>query len=76
MHKHPEILEWRELTRGFYNLPSFGRLSNAGKTEVRDTLSHSVVLQLIYQYLKEEQLYDTLKLLEDETGEKCNMSTR
>ena len=71
MQKNPDILEYRERLRGVLHLPSYGRSYLHGKTEVKETLSNEAVTQLIYQFLKEEQLTETLKVLEDESGVKC-----
>lgn len=72
MQKHPEFLELRERTRNILGTPSFGRaVYNVGKTEAKETLSHNVVLGLMYQFLKEERLLQTIKVLEDESGVKC-----
>jgi hypothetical protein len=68
MQKHPDILEMRERTRHLYGFPSFGRDLNAKKTEIKDTMSHSVVLQLIAQFFKEENMTESLKVLEEEAG--------
>jgi hypothetical protein len=70
MHKHPDILEFREKLRNVLELSSFGRLYVNSKTEVKETLSNESMMQLIYQFLEEEQLGETIKILEQETGVK------
>jgi len=46
LRQHPEVLELRERLRGVSGQPSFGRLINAARTEVKETLSHHNMLQV------------------------------
>lgn len=46
LRKHPEVLEVRERLRGVTGQVSFGRLINAARTEVKETLSHHNMLQV------------------------------
>lgn len=72
MRKHPDVLELRERFRPLLQMDTFGRLVNASKTEVKETLSSNVVLSLISQFLKEEHLEETLMKLEEESNSRCS----
>jgi hypothetical protein len=66
MRKHPEVLEFRERFRPLGKISSFGRSLNCGKTEVKETLSHQTILQLIMQFLEEEGMEETKQILQVE----------
>ncbi|PRP79264.1 Ras guanine nucleotide exchange factor [Planoprotostelium fungivorum] len=67
MRDHPDVLELKERIRPLYLEPSFGIRRNASKTEVRDVLSKTVVLQMIGQFLKEEGYTNTFDVLQKHT---------
>lgn len=71
LQKHPKLLALRERAASLRS-ESFGRLANgASTTEVQNTLSPHVVLQLVLQYLKEENYLATARELEREAAIAC-----
>lgn len=71
MRRHPEVLEMYERLRPLHRATSFGRLYNAGTTEVKETLSRNTVYQLIMQHLQFEGMRMSRAQIEDETKIKC-----
>eukprot|EP00002_Diphylleia_rotans_P008724 TRINITY_DN1872_c0_g1_i1.p1 TRINITY_DN1872_c0_g1~~TRINITY_DN1872_c0_g1_i1.p1 ORF type:complete len:728 (-),score=130.63 TRINITY_DN1872_c0_g1_i1:227-2410(-) len=67
MRRHPEVLEMYERLRPLHRATSFGRLYNAGTTEVKETLSRNTVYQLIMQHLQFEGMRMSRAQIEDET---------
>jgi len=74
MRKHPEVLEFKERLRPLGKSPSYGRVFNSGKTEVKEVLSHQMLTQLILQFLDEEGLKETKRALEEESKIPSNNS--
>jgi hypothetical protein len=46
LQRYHDVLELRERLRGVSGQPSYGRLMNAARTEVKETLSHQNMLQV------------------------------
>lgn len=51
LKKHPEILQYRELTRALTGVPSYARSRQVGFTEDPAHLNHQIVLNLVMEYL-------------------------
>jgi hypothetical protein len=64
MREHPEILELRERLRPLSRAETFGRIYNAGKTEVKHSLSRDTIMQLILQHLWCEGHKEAVRFLE------------
>ncbi len=68
MREHPEILELRERLRPLSRAETFGRIYNAGKTEVKHSLSRDTIMQLILQHLWCEGHKEAVRFLEKVPG--------
>eukprot|EP00164_Ancoracysta_twista_P010056 GFYU01015047.1.p1 GENE.GFYU01015047.1~~GFYU01015047.1.p1 ORF type:complete len:854 (-),score=178.57 GFYU01015047.1:98-2584(-) len=68
MLKHPELLELKERVSPLHRACAFGRIFNAGRTEVKETLNDEHILQLIMQHLWAMGLKETVKHIEGESN--------
>eukprot|EP00026_Physarum_polycephalum_P005635 Phypoly_transcript_05670.p1 GENE.Phypoly_transcript_05670~~Phypoly_transcript_05670.p1 ORF type:complete len:301 (+),score=62.43 Phypoly_transcript_05670:141-1043(+) len=70
MRKHQDVVEIRERFRPISGLPTFARVKNAGRTEVKEVLSDEVLNMLIMQLFSEAHLDSALQTMQKETGMK------
>ena len=71
MRKHQDVVEMRERFRPISGLPTFARVKNAGRTEVKEVLSDEVINMLVMQLFSEAHLDSALQAMQKETGMKC-----
>jgi hypothetical protein len=71
MSLHPEILTLREQLRATSQLPSYGRQAAnlPHRTQVKEVLPASKILQLIMEWLSSRGYHNTLLKLQQDTGE-------
>ncbi|KYQ96804.1 Ras guanine nucleotide exchange factor [Tieghemostelium lacteum] len=67
MHTHADILELRERIRPLSQNKSFSRNRRSGKTEAKGVINDTMLTKLLMQYLHEENLTSTLKIIQEET---------
>lgn len=66
LRQHIDVLELRERTRFLFNQETFGRSTTSSKTEVKEIISSSFVMQLIFKFLEERGLNRTVDQLKEE----------
>ncbi|KAJ3435490.1 ras guanine nucleotide exchange factor h [Anaeramoeba flamelloides] len=68
MKDHPELLETRERILPLTKQNSFGMLYNKEKTENKERIGGRNLLQMIFQFLSNEGLTESMKLLQKESN--------
>lgn len=70
MRKHEDVLALKERFRPLNGVPTYARVKNSGRTEVKEVLSDDVINMLIMQLFSEAHLDSALQTMQKETGMK------
>lgn len=71
LKKHPEILQYRELTRALTGVRTYARSKTAAATEDPSHLNHQLVLNLVVEYLHSVGLTRTATSIVEESNVPC-----